>query len=165
MDGIPHFIQGKWDFIIGFPPCTYMSKAGARWMFPGGKICDERLKKALAAKRLFLSIYYSDCEKIVIENPTPLKVLGLPSPQQIVQPYKFDPDRVHPYSKRTCLWLKNVKPLVETSPEAMPLCTYIPSNTGCFSRGKGGGKGIAHNSKIRSKTFIGIGAAMSEQWG
>lgn len=54
-DGIEHTIDGKWDLLIAHPPCTYMSKAGARFMYPtAGNIDENRLKKALEAKDFFL---------------------------------------------------------------------------------------------------------------
>ena len=38
----------KWDMIIAHPPCTYMSKAGARWMFPrAGEVNQDRLALAM----------------------------------------------------------------------------------------------------------------------
>lgn len=154
-----------WDMIIAHPPCTYMSKAGARWMFAGGKLNEDRYRKAMAAKQFFMAIYNADCEKVVIENPTPLKIVGLPEPTQVIQPYKFDPDGKHPYSKRTCLWERGVESLKETSPNAKPIGTWMPSNTSGFSRGQGGGRGIAHDPKTASRTFDGVGQAMAEQWG
>jgi hypothetical protein len=165
MDGKRHIINGKWDMIIAFPPCTFMSKAGARWMFANGEVNQERLKKAMAAKEFFLNIWNANCESVIIENPTPLKIVGLPVPSQVIQPYKFDPEGKHPYSKRTCLWIRGKDKLKETSPEAKPSGTWIDSNTSKHSRGGGGGKGIAKDVKKRSKTFPGIAAAMAEQWG
>lgn len=38
MDGIEHSIDGKWDLIIAHPPCTYLSNAGARWLYAGGEL-------------------------------------------------------------------------------------------------------------------------------
>lgn len=47
-------LKMKWDMIIAHPPCTYMSKAGARWMYPSsGMIDEERFAKAQAAKDFF----------------------------------------------------------------------------------------------------------------
>jgi hypothetical protein len=119
----------------------------------------------MAAKAFFLAIYNADCDRVVIENPTPLKIVGLPVPTQIIQPYEFDPNGEHPFSKRTCLWERGVDPLKKTSPGAKPLKTWMPSNTGGFSRGEGGGRGIARNATEASKTFPGVAAAMAEQWG
>ena len=50
IDGTKHKIVGKWDLIIAHPPCTYMSKAGARFMYlTAGNVNQERLEKALQA--------------------------------------------------------------------------------------------------------------------
>ena len=160
-DGTYHCFDEKWDLIIAHPPCTYMSKAGARWMFPkAGKVSQERLALAMEAKRFFFEMLNADCERICVENPRPLKIVGLPIPTQVVQPYQFG----HPYSKATCLWLKGLEPLKPTDllTEFKP---FLPSNTGAFSRGGGGSRGVAHDSKTASKTFEGIAKAMAEQWG
>lgn len=165
-DGVEHNISGKWDLIIGHPPCTYMSKAGARWMYPkAGQLDEERYKKALKAKEFFMAILNADCEKIVVENPTPLKIVGLPKHTQVIQPYEYDVLSIHPYTKRTLLWIKGVEPLKPTTPDNKPTNTWLPSNTSNFSKGKGGGRGLAHNAKDASKTFEGIALAMAEQWG
>ncbi len=161
MDGREHWIEGKWDLIIAHPPCTYMSKAGARWMFPkAGEVSQERLKLAIKAKQFFFKILNADCDKIAVENPVPLKIVGLPQPTQKIQPYEHG----HPFSKCTCLWLKGLPKLVPTHivDDYNP---YLPSNTGGFARGKGGSRGVAHNAKDASKTFPGVARAMAEQWG
>lgn len=31
MDGMGHHISGKWDMVIAFPPCTYLTSVGNRW--------------------------------------------------------------------------------------------------------------------------------------
>lgn len=160
-DGELHRIDGKWDMIIAFPPCTFMSKAGARWMYPkAGEISQERLTLAMKAKEFFFSFLNADCERIAVENPVPLKIVGLPIPSQKVQPYQHG----HPFSKCTCLWLKNLDPLKPTN-IVEDYTPYLPSNTGGFSRGMGGSRGVAHDAKTASKTFEGIAKAMAEQWG
>ena len=154
-------LKEKWDLIIAHPPCTYMSKAGARFMYlTAGNVNRERLEKALQAKDFFMKFMNADCDKICIENPTPLKIVGLPKESQVIQPYQFG----HPYSKRTLLWLKGLPELKPTNilTEYTP---YLPSNTGGFARGEGGSRGVAHNAKDASKTFRGIAQAMAEQWG
>ena len=154
-------LKEKWDLIIAHPPCTYMSKAGARFMYlTAGNVNQERLEKALQAKDFFMQFMNADCDKICIENPTPLKIVGLPKESQVIQPYQFG----HPYSKRTLLWLKGLPELKPTNILA-EYTPYLPSNTGGFARGKGGSRGVAHNAKDASKTFSGIARAMAEQWG
>jgi hypothetical protein len=160
-DGELHKIEGKWDMIIAHPPCTYMSKAGARWMFPkAGQISQERLAMAMEAKEFFFQFINADCERICVENPIPLKIVGLPIPTQKVQPFEYG----HPFSKCTCLWLKGLPKLKPTNilDSYKP---YLPSNTGGYAKGKGGSRGVAHNAKEASKTFPGIAKAMAEQWG
>lgn len=163
MDGKDHYIDGKWDMIIAFPPCTYMSKAGARWMFPKGELSQERYAKAMEAKEFFMQLFNADCDRIAIENPRPLKIVELPEPQQVIQPYQFG----HPYSKATCLWLKNL-PLLEPTEIVKEYKPYCPSNTGGVSRGQSHNKGGAvrgDDAVNRAKTFVGVGIAMASQWG
>lgn len=97
VDGTGHTVSGKWDMIVAFPPCTYMSNAGACRMFPRkGEIDPERFAKAMEAKAFFMAFYTADCERISIENPVPLRVVGLPEKTQSIQPYEFG----HPYTKK-----------------------------------------------------------------
>lgn len=98
----------KWDLIIAHPPCTYMSKAGARWMYPkAGELSQERYDFAMKAKAFFMRFLMADCSRICVENPTPGKIHQLPQYTQAIQPWWFG----HPYTKRTCLWFKNLPPL------------------------------------------------------
>lgn len=130
-------------------------------MYPVARQIDpDRLEKAMKAKEFFMQFYNADCDRICIENPTPLKVVGLPKESQVIQPYMFG----DPYSKRTLLWLKGLTELKPTN-ILKDFVPYLPSNTGGFSRGKGGSRGVAHNAKDASKTFSGIAKAMAEQWG
>lgn len=99
-------IKLKWDMIIAHPPCTYMTNAGAVRMRVNGEIQPERFAKAMEAKAFFMAFYNADCPRIAIENPTPMKLIGLPEYTQAIQPYEHG----HPYSKRTCLWLKGLPP-------------------------------------------------------
>ena len=159
-DNKSHLLPSRWDMIIAHPPCTYMSKAGARWMYPkAGEIDEKRLALAMEAKAFFEKIANADCNKIAIENPRPLKIVGLPKPDQIIQPYQFG----HRFSKETCLWLKGL-PNLEPTEVVGFYKPYCPSNTGEHSRGGGGSKGAAASAKERSKTFPGIAKAMAEQW-
>ena len=154
-------LNDEWDMIIAFPPCTYMSKAGARWMFPKGELNADRYEKAMKAKELFMLFFNHPCQMVAIENPVPMKIIGLPEPTQAIQPYEFG----HPYSKKTLLWLRGLPPLSPTKfvAEHKP---FLPSNVGYGKRkGNKWSRGIAHNAKDASKTFPGIAKAMAEQWG
>ena len=149
-----------WDMVIAHPPCTYLSKAGARFMFPtAGEVDKERLKKAKEAVKFFQLCLDAPSEFVAVENPTPLKICELPPHNATVQPYEYG----HPYSKRTLFWLKNLPPLMPTKimNEHVPL---MPSNTGGKKRGqKATIKNISWSESV--KTFEGIAEAMAEQWG
>lgn len=161
VDGGKHKINGEWDMIIAFPPCTYITNAGAVRMRVKGTIIPERYQKAMEARDFFMKFYNADCDRIAIENPTPMKIVGLPPYNQVIQPYMFG----HPYSKRTCLWLKGLQPLMATDIIMDGVQPYV--NGGCkdahgnYRRFQGRKE---RDPKIRSKTFPGIARAMAEQW-
>lgn len=158
MDGRNHFVS-QWDLIIAHPPCTYMSNAGACRMFPkAGEIDKERFNKAMGAKEFFMKFYNADCDKICIENPKPMKCIGLPKADCIINPYEFG----EPFSKRTHLWLKNL-PVLLPNEIVINYEPYLPSNTSKFRSDKKRGK--TRTQKEASKTFWGIAKAMAEQWG
>jgi hypothetical protein len=153
VDGTKHKIEGKWDLIIAHPPCTYLSNAGARFLYPKGVLNENRLNLGLAAKEFFMKLYNADCEKICVENPIPSRVFGLPKYSQTVQPYEHG----HPFKKKTCFWLKNLPLLQPTDIIDVRESTKIAGNW--FNKG---GK---DRQKNRAKTFEGIAKAMAEQWG
>jgi hypothetical protein len=161
----------KWDLIIAHPPCTYLTNGGAVRMFRREfkeypaygtfqMVNVERLKDGILARDFFMSLLYADCEKVAIENPTPMSIYMLPPATQVVQPYEFG----DPYSKRTCLWLRGLSPLepTEVLDEYSP---FINGGGGRLERPNYKGKKFAGGSCARSKTFPGIAKAMAEQWG
>ena len=159
VDRTKHKIDGKWDMIIAHPPCTYLSNAGSTWLYPQkGLINRERLEKGLDAKEFFMEFYNADCEKIAIENPVPNGVYRLPKYNQIIQPYEYG----HPYSKKTCLWLKGIEPLRSTNIITENVISWVSSGSSCRNQKRCVG---FNDAKTRSKTFDGIAKAMAEQWG
>ena len=146
-------LEQDWDMIIAFPPCTYTTNAGARFLYPKGELNNERLKKGMEGKDFFMKFYNARCDRIAIENPTPSKIYGLPECSQVIQPWQFG----HPFKKRTQLWLKGLPKLIPTNIVSISESTKIPGNW--FNKG---GK---DRQKNRSKTFHGIAVAMAVQWG
>lgn len=155
-------LDWHWDLIIAHPPCTYLSRAGARWLYQDHKLNMDRYEKLLAAKDFFLMFYDHPCKHICIENPTPFNIAELPMYDQVIQPYEYGA----PYSKRTLLWLKNL-PLLKPTKIIEEHTPYVPSNCSNFKRGlsKGSYGACNNNSEDRSKTFVGIAEAMADQWG
>ena len=159
-DVISHLTDG-WDMIIGFPPCTYMSNAGACRMYPKkGEIDTDRYEKAMQAKEFFMAIYNAPVKYIAVENPMPMNVIGLPQKTQVIQPYEYG----DPFSKKTYLWLKNLPNLVPTK----ILLEYQPFINGGglrLTKDNYQNRKFANNALERSKTFPGIAKAMAGQWG
>lgn len=159
-DVIP-LLTDHWDMIIAFPPCTYLTNAGARHLYKGGVLNEERYRKGLEAKEFFMKLYNAECNKIAIENPLPSKIFDLPEKTQVIQPWQFG----HPYTKRTQLWLKGLPSLIPTN-IVEPERTWCPS--GSYSgkhNDKHRGVFTRDRAKNRSKTFSGIAKAMAQQWG
>jgi hypothetical protein len=165
VDGAEHHISGKWDMIIAFPPCTYLSNAGAARLykkFEGKSYCElERLNKGFDAKEFFMRFFNANADKIAIENPIPSGVYRLPPYTQIIQPYEHG----HTYSKKTCLWLKGLPKITPTN-IVEPICSWASGGSKDSRGQKRKNCGTTfRDSKTKSKTFPGIARAMAEQWG
>jgi hypothetical protein len=145
-------IDGDWDMMIAHPPCTYLSNAGARHLYPKGVLNKERYDKGIVAKDFFMRLYNAKIPHICVENPVPSKIYNLPPYSQIIQPYYFG----EPIMKATCLRLKNLPKLTSTKVLHKPQSTKIAGNW--FNKG---GK---DRQKNRAKFFIGVAEAMAEQW-
>jgi hypothetical protein len=141
-----------WDLMIAHPPCTYLSNAGARHLYPKGILNQDRLAKGLEAKEFFMKLYNAPISKICIENPIPSKVFGLPAYTQAIQPYEFG----HPFKKKTCLWLKGLPNLTPTN--------IVEDRQSSKVAGNWFNKGGKDRQKNRAKTFQGIADAMASQW-
>lgn len=142
-----------WDLMIAHPPCTYLTNAGARHLYPGGVLNQDRLTLGMEAKEFFMLLHEAPIDRIAVENPVPSTIFGLPKYSQTIQPYEFG----HPFQKRTALWLKNLSPLVPTDIVTDRQSTKIAGNW--FNKG---GK---DRQKNRAETFQGIADAMAAQWG
>lgn len=153
-DGLCVRIDEKWDLIIAHPPCTDLCVSGARWFKE--KQADGRQQKSIDFFMKFTSI---QCDHVAIENPVGIMSTHYRKPDQIIQPYQFG----HPYTKSTCLWLKNLPLLIPTDILEKPEKGWI--NQSFTPDGRYGGFKNFNGSKERSKTFPGIAKAMAEQWG
>ena len=161
MDGQAHYAIGRWDMIIAHPPCTYLTNAGARHLWKGHQLNKERYEKGLQAKAFFMAFLNADCAHIAVENPIPSKVYELPKYTQIIQPYEYG----HPYTKKTCLWLKGL-PQLQPTDIVEPVATWCPSGSYSHKHGeRHRGMFTTDRARQRSKTFPGIAKAMAEQWG
>jgi hypothetical protein len=154
-------LNDDWDMMIAHPPCTYLSNAGARHLYPNKKLNMDRYKKGLEGKKFFMDLYNAPIEKICVENPISSKVFEMPPHSQQIQPYEYG----HPYSKATRLWLKNL-PLLQPTDIVEKKGTYIHSGASRYKHtNKNKGRWFAMSAKDRSKFWTGIAKAMADQWG
>ena len=148
-------LDNGWDIMVAHPPCTYLSRAGARWWKD-----PARQAQADAAADFVFALRDAPIEHIAIENPIGQLNRRWRYPDQTIQPYWFG----HPFSKATCLWLKNLPPLAPTAicKDHEPL---LSSNVGKGKReGERWHRGHVSNAKDASRTFAGIADAMAAQW-
>jgi len=168
MDGAEHYIDGRWDMIIAFPPCTYLTNVATRHhsiAFTSLEKINLRTQKRIDGMRFFMAFANADCEHIAIENPVGVMNTAYRKPSQIVSPYMFAEsinDEENYVTKATCLWLKGLKPL-ETNDLPKPNNAEL---WGISPKGKAytWEDTFSKNPGIRSKTFLGIARAMAEQW-
>lgn len=156
-------LDKKWDMIIAFPPCTYLTVTGNRWfnIERYGEKAIKRHQDRKDAASFFMAIANAKCDKIVIENPVGIMSSEWRKPDQIINPYQFG----DAFEKKTCLWLKGLPPLESTNEVEPPKRTK-------FASGKTMPSWYAdawrlpkeERAKLRSKTFPGIAKAMAEQW-
>ena len=166
MDDEIHIVE-KWDMIIAFPPCTYLTVTGNRW-FNVEKYGDkaiQRHKERELAIDFFMKFANADCEKIAIENPIGCMSTHFRKPNQVIQPWQFG----HPTTKSTCLWLKGLPELKPTNIveiDKTDVYEYVAKNGRIKHDSRNRSKcKTSERSKYRSKTFPGIAKAMAEQWG
>jgi len=162
-DGTFHILDKRWDMIIAFPPCTFLTVTGNRWfnIEKYGEKAIQRHKDRKAAIEFFMMFANADCDRIAIENPVGVMSTEWRKPNQIINPFQFG----DPFEKKTCLWLKGL-------PELVPTDVVEPPPRTQFESGKSMPTWYAEafklpkeeRSKLRSKTFPGIAKAMAEQW-
>ncbi len=163
-DGSNHHIVGDdrdildhgWDLlIVAHPPCTRLCNSGVRWLSvpPPGRTREDLWRELDEGASLFSDFWNAPIERIAVENPVMHRhakalIRNYQPPAQSVQPWQFG----HPESKRTCLWLKNLPPLVPTrivEGREQRVFRMPPS---------------PDRWKERSRFFEGIADAMASQW-
>lgn len=167
-DGTLHRIDGKWDMVVFFPPCTFLTNTGNRWfnVEKYGERALQRIEDRKDAAEFFMACWNVDCEKVVIENPIGYMSSYFRKPDQIIHPYYFaeEEDDENCERKATCLWFRNVSPLqyeIEFKPRVIE-----------YKNGKGTDSPWHMNTMklpkeeraiARSKTYPGIAKAIAVQ--
>ena len=175
-----HFVGGKWDMIIAFPPCTHLAVSGARHFEK--KRTDGRQREAI---EFFCQFLVADCPRVVIENPMGIvsggeyikkyfpdlaEKYGLPRQYtQTIQPWWFaqgENDAENYHEKTTCLWVTGLKPLVRPVINFNAPARFVTTTGKSFPAwySKSSLRGRGNRQVVRSKTFPGVARAMAEQW-
>ena len=142
-DVIP-LLDEDWAMILAFPPCTHLAVSGARWFSEKRK--DGRQQVAID---FFLRFAGARCERVAIENPVSIMSTVWRKPDQIIQPWMFG----DPYMKTTCLWFKNLPPLVPTN-------IVKGREQKCWRMGPS-----PERARLRAQTYPGIAQGIAKQWG
>jgi len=150
-------LSDGWDLLmVAHPPCTRLCNSGVRWLStpPPGKSVDQMHRELEEGAALFSAFWNAPIERIAVENPVMHRhakalIEGYRDPAQSVQPWQYG----HGECKRTCLWLRNLPPLVPTDVvEGRAKRVHKMPQT-------------RNRWKERSRFFPGIAAAMADQWG
>lgn len=162
-DGNSHYVE-RWDAIIAFPPCTYLTSAGNRHYSTRCNTLERvEARKQLRKEARDFFMIFANCsyDHVAIENPVGYMNSHWRKPNQIIHPYYFGDNAM----KRTCLWLKGLPILKYTDVLEKPKPIYITSKgkriNWCDAQS---GKDQEERAKNRSKTFRGIAKAMATQW-
>ncbi len=175
-NGEQAIIEGDWDIMIGHPPCTFLAVSGAKWYYhpedkdlpieqrrPHPKF-PNRAQDREDGAAFFMLLANANIKRIAIENPVGIMSRRWRKPNQTIQPYMFG----DPFSKGTCLWLKNLREL-HPSKETNDRGEWIVFGSGkklpkWYSDGLTKTKSAEERRTARSKTFPGIARAIAEQW-
>jgi hypothetical protein len=150
------------DLLICHPPCKYLSRAGVSWL----NRQPNRATLRIQAMEFFLRLYHLPVDRVCVENPIGFPHQAFRLPDQTIEPYHFG----DPHRKRTCLWLRNLPPLI-VGPDLFVPTSRMPVKRPAALLVDAGGKPRhftdmqPSESKRRSITFPGIAQAMAEQWG
>ena len=139
---VEEILECDWDLMIAHPPCTHLAVSGARWF-------KNKQNEQVSALDFVSALLNAPIERIALENPISIISTRIRKPDQIIQPWQFG----HPETKATCLWLKNLPPLVPTNiVEGRKARVHLePPGPDRW--------------KNRSRTYQGIAEAMADQWG
>ena len=134
-------LDDGWDLLVAHPPCTHLAVSGSRWFR------DKQVEQAEALD-FVRCLLDAPIPHIALENPVSIISSRIRRPDQIIQPWMFG----HGEVKATCLWLKNLQPLIATDVVSgrRPRVHFASPGPDRW--------------KERSRTLPGIAGAMAAQW-
>lgn len=140
-DVVP-LLEQEWDAVIAFPPCTHLASSGARWF-------EEKRRNGTQQIAIDFFLLFTKLNCLwAIENPVGIMSTFYRKPDQIIQPWQFG----HGETKKTCLWLNGLPPLVPTD--------IVEGREQRIWKMPPG----PNRAKLRSKTYPGVAKAIAQQW-
>jgi len=159
-----------WDMlIVAHPPCTRLCNSGVRWLKspPPGRTLPDMWAELDEGAALFSALWNAPVPRIACENPVMHKhakerIINFTPAAQSVQPWEFGDWE----SKRTCLWLRGLPPLVKPYPtlDHARAALDLPADAMPVARVHRMAPG-EDRARERSRFFPGIAAQMASQWG
>ena len=151
---IPHFVGDAslimdlgWDLVISHPPCTYLSNSGVCHLHKD----PDRWTHVLANADVFRRVWKARAPFVAVENSKmhryARQLVGVSS-TQYVHPWQHGTG----HTKPTALFLRNLPPI-------QPTC-IVDGREHALARLPP----APDRSERRSRTYIGIAAAMALQW-
>ena len=160
-DVLSHLGDG-WDLMIAHPPCTYLTTTGNKWFKPEyAQRFPNRVKDREDAIAFFMALANAPIDRMAIENPIGIMSTRWRKPDQIIQPFNYGA----PVRKATCLWLKNLPPILSFYRYPDEVVSNPNGGTDSVFHYKSGRLPPEERWKFRSRTFPGIAEAMADQWG
>lgn len=111
MGDVSILLRQRWDMILAFPPCTYLTSAALWRNLPKHDPSGERAKATEEALQFVERIMNANAPHILVENPVGCIGTRIRPADQTIQPWQYG----HPESKTTCLWLTNLPKLQPTN--------------------------------------------------
>lgn len=142
MGDVTEVLHMGWDLMVAHPPCTHLAVSGSRWF-------KDKIKEQAEALVFVQMLMDAPIPRIAIENPVSVISTRIRKPDQIIHPWQFG----HGEVKATCLWLKGLPKLVPTD-----IVTGREARVHRMPPGP-------NRWKERSRTYLGVAAAMAQQWG
>lgn len=165
-------LNNGWDLGIFHPPCTYLTVSVNGPITHGCSLytAEEGQRRRELAAAFFMALINAPIHRIAVENPIGIMSTRYRTADQVIQPHEFG----HDASKGTCLWLKNLPPLMPThvaddwfaaQPPPPRIVNGLPRYANQTDSGQNKLPPSEDRWALRSITYPGIATAMAEQWG
>lgn len=171
IDGdVTEILKKRWTGVIAHPVCRYLTNAGARWLYVGGKkfnadgtqnaMDQDRVSHCHDAAKFFRLCMEANAPKVAVENPIMhdlgAELVGCRA-TQFVQPWWFG-ERMF---KATGFHLRGLPKLIPTNKLTPPKAGTKEHKDWSFVHRMAPGP---DREEKRSETAQGIANAIAEQW-